>query len=535
MHGMRASFYTASFLLIALPWLSPLAPGPSPSVVPLLLSWFCFLVLIAGFLFLQLKVSAETSTRFWVAQHAVQIAAAAWVAAGAISAVIGLVQYAGLSHLAEPFINSSAIGTAFANLRQRNQFASLTNIGLVALIYMATRCVDRPKLTSTSTSTSTSKSTSTSTSTPPVASLFFISLAGLLMLGNAAASSRTGMVQLGLLVLLYALWQGLRERAVRSILLAAVLFYAGAVYFLPLSVGLEPFSQGLPARLGLDEGCSSRLVLWSNVITLIAQKPWLGWGWGELDYAHFSTLYSGPRFCDILDNAHNLPLHLAVELGVPNALLICGGFAWWVLRQKPWAERDATRQMAWAVVAIILLHSMLEYPLWYGPFQMAFVLCVGLLRRRKPPIQPLASPKNTFNWPLGQVLRVPAAMCLIAFIGYAAWDYHRISQIYLEPESRSAAYRTDTLNKVRSSWLFADQVQFAELLTTPLAPANAAWTLNMAKHLLHYSPEPRVIEKAIESAVMLGQDDDALAYLARYRAAFPNEHALWAKANAKQL
>ena len=53
----------------------------------------------------------------------------------------------------------------------------------------------------------------------------------------------------------------------------------------------------------------------------------------------------------------------------------------------------------------------------------------------------------------------------------------------------------------------------------------------MALELLHYSPEPRVIEQLIESAVMLGQDDGALFYLVRYRAAFPKEHARWAKEN----
>ena len=47
------------------------------------------------------------------------------------------------------------------------------------------------------------------------------------------------------------------------------------------------------------------------------------------------------------------------------------------------------------------------------------------------------------------------------------------------------------------------------------------------------SPEPRVIEKVIESAMMLGRDDEALRFLARYRAAFPLEHALWAEANSK--
>ncbi len=191
--------------------------------------------------------------------------------------------------------------------------------------------------------------------------------------------------------------------------------------------------------------------------------------------------------------------------------------------------------MAWAVMAVILLHSMLEYPLWYGPFQMAFGICIWLLWH---PIQPAEAEnglKNASNWPLALIFRAQAALIFIAFIGYAAWDYHRISQIYLEPEARAAAYRTDTLNKIRSSWLFADQVQFAELLTTPLTPANAEWTLTTAKQLLHYSPEPRVIEKLIESAVLLGKDDEALAYLARYKAAFPKEHALWAKANPKPI
>jgi hypothetical protein len=51
--------------------------------------------------------------------------------------------------------------------------------------------------------------------------------------------------------------------------------------------------------------------------------------------------------------------------------------------------------------------------------------------------------------------------------------------------------------------------------------------------LLHYSPEPRIIEKVIESAVMLGRDEEAMAHLARYRAAFPKEHAAWTRGNAR--
>jgi len=236
------------------------------------------------------------------------------------------------------------------------------------------------------------------------------------------------------------------------------------------------------------------------------------------------TLYPGERFCDILDNAHNLPLHLAVELGIPVALLVCGALFWLVRHARPWRETDPARQMAWGVLALILLHSLLEYPLWYGPFQMAVGLCVGLLWRRK----------NTGVQPIDAQIRPPApmligliAIILIVSASYAGWDYHRISQIYLAPQARDAAYRDDTMNKVRGTWLFRNQVRFAELTTTPLTRGNAQWTFDTATALLHYSPEPRVIEKVIESAVMLNRNDEALLYLVRYRAAFSQDHEKW--------
>ena len=506
------------FVLLILPWVSPFASGPSPGVVPWLVTLACVGAAALVLVFANKTMAKSQTTRTQEDRWAVEIEPVvyAWLVAGLMSCAIAGVQYFGVAAAFEPWVNQTRYGEAFANLRQRNQFATLTSIALASLLWLLLQ---------------NAKSETLFRQRAAAVWLGGLSVS-LLMMGNAVSASRTGLLQLVLLFILCGVWGQWRQPVVRWVLGGAALAYAIAAFAMPYAAGLDAATHSAFGRLGDDAACNSRRVLWSNVLTLIAQKPWLGWGWGELDYAHYMTLYEGPRFCDILDNAHNLPLHLAVELGIPAAIVICGGFAWWVARQKPWAERDATRQLAWAVMAMILLHSMLEYPLWYGPFQLAFWLCVLMLRSRKTPSDLESNVKNVLNKPIAHVLRAQAAIILIAFIAYAAWDYHRISQIYLQPEARSAAYSVDTLNKARSTWLFADQVQFAELLITPLLPANAAWIFNTAKELLHYSPESRVIQKLIESAVMLGKDDEALLYLARFRAAFPKEHALWAKDNA---
>ncbi len=498
----------AAFFFIVLPWVNPFAPGPSPAVLPLLFSWGCAAALLG-------VCSARSQSLQAPGVPPVTVIASAWLAAGLLSSLMGLFQYLGAGGDLLPWVNQTELGQAFANLRQRNQFASLINMALAALFWFASTASPARHL-----------------------QVGVLSAACLLAVGNASSSSRTGLVQLLLLCGLGLIW-GVRHRPLAwRMLVTAVLAYAVAVVVLPWLADLDLSLHGLTARLRTgDEACVSRLTLWSNVLHLIAQKPWLGWGWGELAYAHYAASYSGPRFCDILDNAHNLPLHLAVELGVPLALLLCGACTWWILRQKPWRETDPVRQLAWSVLAIILLHSLLEYPLWYGPFQMALGLCIVLLWREQPThtfcntggkIKNKAS--NKLFW---QVLRALLAIILMFFCGVAALDYRRVSQIYLPPESRDVALRDDTLAKIGHSWLFKNQARFAELLLTPLARDNAQWTFDTAMSLLHYSPEPRVIEKLIESATLLGRDDEAQAHLAHYRAAFPVDHARWATANAR--
>jgi O-antigen ligase len=517
------------FLGLTLPWLNPVTWGPMSGALPLWFSWVCATV--------ALGVIAAAPAR-WSAGRLMRVAAGAWLAAALISVFIGMLQYFGAAGLLDGWISSSTVGVAYANLRQRNQFASLTSLGLVALLWWVTYQA-APQTSSKLNELRLNGSTPPLTLLPlgnacrPQAGLHWIGTLGaaiLLGVGNAASSSRTGLMQLVLIAGLAVVWGGLRQPAVRRTVLVAGLAYGLASIALPWLAGLDPFGSGAWARLrDGDSACASRLTLWGNVLHLIAQKPWLGWGWGELDYAHFITLYPGERFCDILDNAHNLPLHLAVELGVPAAVLLCGTVLVAVWRAKPWRETDPLRQLAWAGLAVIGLHSLLEYPLWYGPFQVALCLCGWFLWRTRAsaghPGRQSGAPAGfdpnlkTFSHLAGVSIAL-IAIPLIVIGAYVTWDYYRVSQVYLSPAKRLAAYRENTLAKIQGSVLFKQQVRFAELTTTPLTPANAAHIHSLGLALLHFSPEPRVINKLIDSAELLGRPDEAAFYRVRLAAAF---------------
>jgi hypothetical protein len=164
---------------------------------------------------------------------------------------------------------------------------------------------------------------------------------------------------------------------------------------------------------------------------------------------------------------------------------------------------------------------MLEYPLWYGPFLMAAILCLVLLRQSRTATG-LALPTNSRPL-IESIAAACAAVTVLALAAYTAWDYHRISQIFLEPSERAPAYQDDTLSKLQDSRLFRNQVRYAELTTTAVTPRNADKMHELALDLLHFSPEPRVIKKLIESDRQLALDDEMLTHTQRLHATFAEE------------
>ena len=526
-------------LCVALPWLNPFASSPSTAVIPLLVSWMlaaCALLavvelplakrrwtvaeqVVCGVLLVGLAVSllcvpqvvdraltaglvaslmgvwlmAAVGRRAAVDESLLRWLVAGLLTAAVISAVLGVLQYLGLARELSPWVNQPLKGDAFANLRQRNQFASLTSLGLVALLgWVAARAKTQHMTRG--------------------CWVWACVLMNVLAAGVACSVSRTGAVQWALVGVLMAAWgwrsakrdAGVGKGLVWLALAAPVLVAVWSVLmpWLALQTTGEWGASMILRVTGQAQDyavCGGRRVLWRNVWALMAQHPWLGWGWGETDYAHFMTGYNTLRFCDMLDNAHDFPLHLALEFGAPFALAVMMLVGVWVLRRTPWREQHAWRVMAWCWLVVLGLHSLLEYPLWYGPFQMTLGLAVGLL---------WAGPDAPAR---EEAQEGPMLVAALLFIGclYAAWDFNRVGQIYRQAASRDAAYRDNPLHHAKQSWLFKNQADFAELTTQTITAENAAELYPQAARLMHYSPEARVVQRVIDSAKFLGHEEEA--------------------------
>ncbi len=567
---------------IALPWLNPFTSPPSTSVLPLLLSWMmaaCALLLVADLPMLKAQPQAYQQhavhwvtgvlgdplfvwlgyavvlgvcvslltvpqvvdvgataglvaavvcmvTMAWVGRRVawqdnrlMPWLVGAWIVAAVISSVLGVLQYLDMASALSPWVNQPAFkGDAFANLRQRNQFASLTSIGLVALLAASYALLQLEGKT---------QIWRFIRQRYIVVAAFV--LLNVLAIGAACSMSRTAVVQWVAVSVLALLWAWLQNAKQSHQDMRSNFAWCGLVLSAPLLLLMWSFvmplvSQHITGQQGAnlalrvagsigDYGvCGSRSVLWTNVLQLIVQKPWFGWGWGETDIAHFLTLYKGQRFCDILDNAHNLPLHLALELGVPLAVCVLLCVVRWVWVRKPWQEHAIWRVMAWGVLLVVGLHSLLEYPLWYGPFQMAVGLSVGLLWALTP-IQTISATADSAGIAITSKANEGWSLLLatVFFMAclYAAWDFNRVSQIYKPVAQRDPTYSSNPLAYAKQSWLFRNQAEFAELTMQQVTASNAQAVYDQAQRVVHYSPEARVVQRLIDSARLLGHDDEA--------------------------
>ncbi len=394
------------------------------------------------------------------------------VAAGLASTLVGVVQVFAPEWADGNVIAISAIeGRATGNLRQPNHLSSLLLWTMIAAVWLGERRAMPRGL---------------------AAGVFVSSVLGLVL-----SASRTGVVGVALLALWGAveavphvaarLRPGAPGGRHRLGIVACVLLLAAPLLYLLCWEAVTAWSHATHQVFGGEarfrtEGdiSSSRFAIWSDTLAMIAREPWLGVGFGEFNFAWSLTPFPH-RPVQFFDHTHNMALQFAVELGVPLALLVLSLLAWalWrafvAARTTPGADGTMLRA-AFMMVLMMVLHSQLEYPLWYAYFLLPTAFAFGLCLGAWPVTAPAAgAPRG----PARGVLIV--ASSLMALGGAASvFDYGRVSAIFSEDEGAPLAQR---IAEGERSVLFAHHAHYAAA-TTAERPSEVMPSFGIAAHYL---------------------------------------------------
>ena len=430
------------------------------------------------------------------------------VGAAFINALEGLLQWFGLANELWPWVvETGRRGIAFGAFRQTNLFATFLCSGVVCAAWL----LHLRRITN--------------------AMAWFLLF--VMVFGVAASGSRTGGLELAALSVAGLVFRKQQTGEVTRVLVGSVFLFGLATVVLPFAANLHGFGFVSGAERVANVSKDARLLIWSNVLSLIQERPWTGWGWLGMGYGHYVTLY-GHRFNELLDHAHNLPLQITVEFGLPFALTFFGVLGWAVYTGKPWLviysppcekeELAPNRSFAWALLLLIVgLHSMLERPLWYFGFLFLTGFAVGYLL-----LQP--SEKSIEKiYGIWSIRLATAGAVTLILLALVAWQqYDKMLQIYKAPFNDHEAQLV-AINNASEAWLFRGHLDFIKIGMVDVTLENAKEVKQSAESLLHFSAEPIVIQPLLLSLWYLHETNELKLQAVRFCRAFPASFQRWSQ------
>ena len=256
----------------------------------------------------------------------------------------------------------------------RNSFATFLGIGLVVTTTLVLRyCVDLLQRHRSLRQVLLLSIGSWSYRTVVVFVAWCILLSALLLTNSRAGVVSTALAILTLFVL--QLRSAAHGRGTLAIVAVVMVVFAGV--FLAVS-GEELWIRILTAEH------ESRFRIYAATLQAIAERPWLGTGFGTFEDA--IQMWQGPESAGYVAKGHNSYLETAMELGVPAAILLTLAIAGPAIRCLVVAPSSSGRvgipEAGVAATVLVGLHSTLDFSLQIPANAVVYAFVMGLAATR---------------------------------------------------------------------------------------------------------------------------------------------------------
>jgi hypothetical protein len=335
-------------------------------------------------------------------------------------------------------------------------------------------------------------------------------MALLLIFGLSLTQSRIGWIIVPLLAVFGWRWSTSGRPISGWVMLFLVAAYGVLIFCLPGIASLF----GVEASFALDRSTaiSARIVLFRQAWEMSLAHPWLGVGWYQfgpeqvqIGSAFPASAYSG--------HAHNIVLNFAAEIGWPITIVVFAALSYWILRTLPKARASKETAFAFLCFMAVMVHSMVEYPLWYGYVLFPICLLIGMVHQ-----QWFGSRQLICS---GKALLAFSLLASFVFVG-VAMDYRRVVVGYWwnKWEAVAVSMGADKVEKPEITIFphFYDYFQFLKTTVHPsMSPAEIA-DMERTVHRFGYGASLLRLSLAYG---LNGREDDAVKTMLTIRSLSP--------------
>ena len=427
---------------------------------------------------------------------------------GELSATVAILQHFNIHSFLDSFIAAKNFAAVYGNVGQTNHFATHICLALASLVFLfaAARL--------------------------PIWVLIPLALPLLLVL-SLSGSRSSGIYLFAVLALsLLLYWRGTLCTegyvAKRRLMITSFLLITGFVLMqwllVKTSMFVVPTGSITVADRIFDQasGTSVRIYLWQEAWHMFLQAPILGIGTGQfaLHHFHLSTVFQNPEITGIYNNAHNLILHLLAETGLVGTLPVVVGIVLWLFGLYSVRRQSLDLSLWWllAIVGIMGIHSLHEYPLWYGHFLglAAFLLGAGETR--------------FISMQLPHIGKLVTLSILVLGWGVMATmeqDYRQLESIMPAHDNQQNKLLTSSnrsvLQALHQKTLLSPYVDYSLSSNMELNQEKLDLKLKVNQRVMGFHPSAPVTYKQAVLLALNGENEAAIEQAENAALAYPNE------------
>jgi Virulence factor membrane-bound polymerase, C-terminal/O-Antigen ligase len=242
-----------------------------------------------------------------------------------------------------------------------------------------------------------------------------------------------------------------------------------------------------------------RLALWKYGWTMFVRHPLLGVGWGEFPQHQFEFVRELGGV-EIANNSHDIFIDLLAKTGLLGMAIVLLGVVTWIVRVLR-VPHTPTRIFALTLLAVLMMHALVEYPQQYMFFLLPAMFVLGLLETRS-----LRLVSRPFSYGLHTVLVLLGLASLYPVLR----DYNRAEVLYYGARP-AEEYRADP------SFLFRSWGEYGAATLLPMNSQDLATKLSMHEEALALLPGETVLRRYAVLQALAGQPEMAMDTVARLK------------------